>query len=145
MHIDVLKLRTKCARCGQVCHCARECVNAPDARGAAAAGGRSTGSGGSSGGMAAAPRSGGQFFTLIDGSGQVGASYTSAHCINQAFTSTQSCVTPPPPTSPSPPLLADTSLPKLLEWATDCLRSELGYGQDLEWGATISVQNHAKA
>ena len=32
MHIDVLKMRTKCARCGQVVHWAKECVNEPDDR-----------------------------------------------------------------------------------------------------------------
>lgn len=32
VHVDLLKLRTKCARCGQVGHWARECVNEPDAR-----------------------------------------------------------------------------------------------------------------
>ena len=40
VHIDVLKLRTKCARCGQVGHWARECVNPPDARGSASAAAR---------------------------------------------------------------------------------------------------------
>eukprot|EP00435_Cladocopium_sp_Y103_P026760 s1698_g6.t1 len=33
VHIDLLKLRTKCARCGQLGHWARECVNEPDNRG----------------------------------------------------------------------------------------------------------------
>ena len=33
VHIDLLRLRTKCARCGQLGHWARECVNEPDSRG----------------------------------------------------------------------------------------------------------------
>ena len=33
VHIDVLKLRTRCARCGQIGHWAKECTNEPDARG----------------------------------------------------------------------------------------------------------------
>ena len=33
VHVDLLKLRTKCARCGAVGHWARECTNPPDERG----------------------------------------------------------------------------------------------------------------
>ncbi|CAE7243503.1 unnamed protein product, partial [Symbiodinium sp. KB8] len=37
IHVDMLKLRTRCARCGAIGHWAKECQNAPDARGKAAA------------------------------------------------------------------------------------------------------------
>ena len=37
VHVDMLKLRTKCARCGAVGHWARECKNPPDERGRLAA------------------------------------------------------------------------------------------------------------
>ena len=33
VHVDVLKLRTRCAKCGQIGHWAKECSNEPDARG----------------------------------------------------------------------------------------------------------------
>ncbi|CAK9017487.1 Retrovirus-related Pol polyprotein from transposon RE1 (Retro element 1) (AtRE1) [Includes: Protease RE1 [Durusdinium trenchii] len=33
VHIDVLKLRTKCAKCGQIGHWAKECTNEPDGKG----------------------------------------------------------------------------------------------------------------
>ena len=33
VHIHVLKLRIKCARCGQIGHWAKECINEPDAKG----------------------------------------------------------------------------------------------------------------
>ena len=35
IHVDVLKLRTKCAKCGQIGHWAKERTNEPDARGRA--------------------------------------------------------------------------------------------------------------
>ena len=35
VHVEVLKLRTKCASCGQIGHWAKECTNEPDARGKA--------------------------------------------------------------------------------------------------------------
>ena len=47
VHVDMLKLRTKCARCGAVGHWARECKNPPDERGRLAAAQRA-GSAGSS-------------------------------------------------------------------------------------------------
>ena len=37
VHVDMLKLRTRCAGCGQVGHWAKECRNAPDERGRASA------------------------------------------------------------------------------------------------------------
>ncbi|CAE8633673.1 unnamed protein product, partial [Polarella glacialis] len=37
VHVELLKLRTKCARCGQVGHWAKECQNRADSRGAATA------------------------------------------------------------------------------------------------------------
>lgn len=43
VHVDLLKLRTKCARCGQVGHWARECQNEPDARGKSRPAASSTG------------------------------------------------------------------------------------------------------
>ena len=33
VHVDVLKLRTRCARCGQIGHWAKECTNEPDGKG----------------------------------------------------------------------------------------------------------------
>eukprot|EP00435_Cladocopium_sp_Y103_P009169 s1995_g2.t1 len=39
VHVDLLKLRTKCAKCGQIGHWAKECVNEPDARGKKSASG----------------------------------------------------------------------------------------------------------
>ncbi|CAK8987801.1 Retrovirus-related Pol polyprotein from transposon RE1 (Retro element 1) (AtRE1) [Includes: Protease RE1 [Durusdinium trenchii] len=33
VHTDVLKLRTKCAKCGQIGHWAKECTNEPDGKG----------------------------------------------------------------------------------------------------------------
>lgn len=33
VHVDVLKLRTRCAKCGQIGHWAKECSNEPDSRG----------------------------------------------------------------------------------------------------------------
>ena len=56
VHIDLLKLRTKCARCGQLGHWARECVNEPDGRGKKSAGDGS------------AAKSG--FFEICEGEGQ---------------------------------------------------------------------------
>ena len=43
VHVDLLKLRTKCARCGQVGHWAKECINEPDARAKNRAAASSTG------------------------------------------------------------------------------------------------------
>ena len=56
VHVDLLKLRTKCARCGQIGHWAKECVNEPDARGKKSASGDG-----------AAPKSG--FFEVHEGEG----------------------------------------------------------------------------
>ena len=61
VHIDVLKLRTRCARRGQIGHWARECANPPDARGAtssSAAAASSHGTGSS--------KLGGNFFSYAD-------------------------------------------------------------------------------
>eukprot|EP00435_Cladocopium_sp_Y103_P001618 s5475_g1.t1 len=46
IHIESLKLRTRCAKCGSIGHWARECTNPPDehARNRAAAGGQAKGS-----------------------------------------------------------------------------------------------------
>ncbi len=52
VNIDVIKLRTRCARCGQVGHWAKACINEPDSRGRESAAKHGHGKGGGGGGAA---------------------------------------------------------------------------------------------